>query len=119
MRILTRSLLCLTLGIVLMGAGCQNPNGGGVQDFGTITGRLLDARTGAPLSVSGVYISVGATVVSLVDSQGGFTIPHVPIGKQTVTVNAIGYETYSFQVNIVKNQNSDAGYIKLTSTLAQ
>jgi hypothetical protein len=116
-RIVTRSLLCLLTAVTLLGAGCQNPNGQGLQQFGAITGRLLDAQTNAPVTVSPVYISVGANVVSQVDNQGGFTIPHVPIGKQTVQVNAIGYQPASFEVNVLKDQTSDAGYIKLKPTL--
>lgn len=119
MRILTRTIFCLLSASMLAAAGCGNPNGQGVQDFGTITGRLLDDRTGAPLSVSPIYISVGANVVSQVDNQGGFTIQRVPIGKQTVQVNAIGYQPYSFEVNVVKDQTSDAGYVRLKSTFAQ
>jgi len=118
-RTLTRSLLCLLAVVTLLGAGCQNPNGQGLQDFGNITGRLLDDRSGNPVSVSPIYLSVGATVVSQVDNQGGFTIPHVPIGKQTVRVNAIGYAPSSFDVNVVKDQTSDVGYVRLTSTMAQ
>jgi hypothetical protein len=118
-RIVTRTLFCLLSASVLVAAGCSNPNGQGVQQFGTITGRLLDDRTGAPVTTSPIYISVGSNVVSQVDNQGGFTIPHVPIGKQTVQVNAIGYQPYSFEVNVVKDQTSDAGYVKLKSTLAQ
>jgi hypothetical protein len=118
-RIITRSLFCLLTALAVVDAGCQNPNGGGVQDFGTISGRLLDDRTGAPLSVSPIYISVGPAVVSQIDNQGGFKLSHVPVGKQTVNVNAIGYIPYSFEVNVVKNQDSDAGYVRLKSVLAQ
>ena len=107
------------LALTLLGAGCQNPNGGGVQDFGTITGRLIDDRTGQPVTVSPIYISVGAAVVSQTDNQGGFVLPHVPVGKQTVTISAIGYASNSFQVEVVKDQTSEAGYVKLVSTLAQ
>ncbi|MGH7659761.1 MAG: carboxypeptidase-like regulatory domain-containing protein [Vulcanimicrobiaceae bacterium] len=119
MRIVTRTLFCLLSASVLVAAGCGNPNGQGVQEFGTVTGRLLDDRSGEPLRVSPIYISVGSNVVSSVDNQGGFTIKHVPIGKQTIQVNAIGYQSYSFEVNVVKDQTSDAGYVKLKSTLAQ
>lgn len=119
MRIAIRSLLFLVAAAITIATGCSNPNGQGVQEFGTITGRLLDDSTGRPLSVSPIYISVGSNVVSQVDNQGGFTIAHVPIGKQTVNVNAIGYQTYSFEVNVVKDQTSDAGYVRLKTTLAQ
>jgi hypothetical protein len=119
LRILTRSLICALAVVTLLGAGCENPNGGGLQEFGSITGRLLDDRTGEPLSVSTVYISVGSVVVSQVDNKGGFVLPKVPVGKQTVNINAITYIPASFDVNVVKDQTSDAGYIRLKSTLAQ
>ena len=103
-----------------MGAGCgENPNGQGLQEFGSITGRLIDDRTGAPVTVSPIYISVGTTVVSQVDNQGGFSIQHIPVGHQTVSVSAIGYATLSFDVNVLKDQASDTGYVRLKSTLAQ
>jgi hypothetical protein len=115
-----RTLLCTLAVVTLLGAGCgENPNGQGLQEFGTISGRLVDDRTGNPIGVSPIYISVGSTVVSQVDNQGGFVIPHVPVGKQTVNVNAIGYAPTSFDVVVVKDQTSDAGYVKLVSTLAQ
>ncbi|MGA3036238.1 MAG: carboxypeptidase-like regulatory domain-containing protein [Vulcanimicrobiaceae bacterium] len=119
MRTLTRSLLCALAVVTLLGASCDNPNGQGLQEFGSISGRLLDDRTGEPLSVSPVYVSVGSTVVSQVDAKGGFTLPKVPVGKQTVNINAITYIPMSFDVNVVKDQTSDVGYIKLKSTLAQ
>ena len=119
MRILTRSLICALAFVTLVGSGCQNPNGQGLQQFGSITGRLIDDQTGEPLTVSKVYISVGSTVVSSVDAKGGFVIPKVPIGKQTVNVNALTYQPLSFDVNVVKDQTSDAGYIRMKSTLAQ
>ena len=119
MRTLTRALICALAIVTLLGSGCQNPNGGGLQEFGSITGRLLDDRTGEPLSVSPVYVSVGSVVVSQVDAKGGFTLPKVPIGKQTVNINAITYVPMSFDVNVVKDQTSDIGYIRLKSTLAQ
>ena len=119
MRTLSRSRLCILAAATLLGAGCSNPNGEGLQDFGNITGRLVDDRTGSAIAVSGIYISVGAVVVSQVDNQGGFTLQHVPIGKQTVTINAITYAQTSFDVNVVKDQTSDVGYIRLKSTQAQ
>ena len=119
MRTLSRSRLFVLAAATLLGAGCSNPNGEGLQDFGSITGRLVDDRTGAAISVSPIYLSVGAVVVSQVDNEGGFTIAHVPIGKQTVTVNALTYAPLSFDVNVVKDQTSDVGYIKLTSTQSQ
>jgi len=119
MRTLSRSRLCLLAAATLLGAGCSNPNGEGLQEFGSITGRLVDDQTGTAIAVSPIYISVGSVVVSQVDNQGGFTILHVPTGKQTVSVNALTYAPLSFDVNVVKDQISDAGYVRLKSTAAQ
>ena len=119
-RAVINSLLCVLAGVTLLGAGCgENPNGQGLQDFGSITGRLLDDRTGQPVSVSPMTVSVGSTVVSQVDNQGGFVIPRVPVGKQTVTVYAIGYLPQTVDVNVVKDQASDAGYIRMKSVSSQ
>ena len=57
--------------------------------------------------------------MSQVDNKGGFTIPRVPIGKQTVNISAITYAPMSVDVNVVKDQTSDVGYLRLKSTLAQ
>jgi len=115
-----RSLLCLLGVVTLLGAGCgENPNGQGVQDFGSITGRLIDDRTGGPVTVSPITISVGSTPVTQVDNQGGFVLNHVPVGRQTININAIGYAPITVDVNVVKGQTSDAGYVRLKSTLAQ
>ena len=115
-----RSLICLLAVVTLMGAGCgENPNGQGLQEFGSITGRLIDDRTGNPITVSPITISVGSTPVTQVDNQGGFVLNHVPVGRQTVSINAIGYAPLTVDVNVVKGQASDAGYVRLKSTLAQ
>lgn len=119
MRTLTRSLLCALAMVTLLGAGCENPNGQGLQEFGSITGRLLDDQTGQPITVSQTYVSVGSVVVTSVDAKGGFTLGKVPVGKQTVNINALTYRTMSIDVNVVKDQTSDVGYIRLKSTLAQ
>lgn len=119
-RAVINSFLCVLAAVTLLGAGCgENPNGQGLQDFGSITGRLIDDRTGQPVSVSPMTVSVGSTVVSQLDNQGGFVLPRVPAGKQTITVYAIGYLPQTLDVNVLKNQASDAGYIRMKSVSAQ
>lgn len=57
---------------------------------GTVTGQVLDDRTG--LVLPGAYVSVQAsprTVVS--DRNGRFTLVNAPVGSQTVVVRYIGY----------------------------
>ena len=93
------------LGLFAVLAACApNPNGLGVTDTGTITGRLLDARTQQP--INSATISVGAQAVRLSASDaGGFTLT-VPIGTQTVDINAIGYVPAHLRVVVHKGQPS-------------
>ena len=108
-----RSLIALLL---LCLVGCANPNGQGLQDFGTITGRLIDDKSGAPISVSPIYLTVGGRSFSNVDNQGGFVLNPVPIGQQIVTVTAIGYQTATTTINVLKNETSPAGDVRLRAS---
>jgi hypothetical protein len=65
---------------------CANPNAIGVQDYGTIVGRVYDARTDQPLN--DVIVSVGSLTTGHTGPDGSFTLTQVPAGTQTVTVYA-------------------------------
>jgi hypothetical protein len=72
--------------------------------MGTITGRLVDAKTQQPISTA--TVSSGAQAVRLSPSDnGGFTL-NVPIGTQPVDINAIGYQAAHLRVVVHKNQSS-------------
>ena len=97
---LTRLMLFLSLPAV---AGCVNPNAIGVQDTGTITGRVVDAVT--QNGIENAIVSVG-TVTGRTQPGGAFTIL-VPIGQQSVVVSATGYQSLTGPtVNVVKNETS-------------
>jgi hypothetical protein len=88
----------------LLAACAPNPNGQGVTDTGTITGRLLDAKTQQP--INSATVSSGAQAIRLSASDaGGFTLT-VPIGTQPVDINAIGYVPAHLRVVVHKNQPS-------------
>lgn len=98
--------------ILAQGGGCGNGIVG-VQDYGLITGRVLDATTNKP--ISGALVSVGSLYTATTDTQGAFTIPHVPIGLQAVTARSPGYETAtSDDATIVKDATASVGYIRLS-----
>ena len=106
------SVLCLLAAgsVAFLGAsGCDNPNGAGVTDTGSITGRLVDARTQQPIST--VTIAVGASLVRRLSAadQGGFTLTDVPTGTQRVHITAIGYDPVDIPVVVRKGQSSDIG----------
>jgi hypothetical protein len=103
------------LGLVLlltMGDSCNN-NVVGVQDYGSVTGRVLDATTNRP--IADAIVSIGSLFVSTADAQGGFTIPHVPIGLQQITARMPGFTTVSIQIRVKKDQTAQAGYLRIVS----
>jgi hypothetical protein len=101
--------------MALLAAGCSpNPNGGGVTDTGQVVGRVLDQKTQQPVDTA--TIQVGVQVVRLSPSdKGGFSLQRVPIGSQPVLIASPGYASYSTQVVVRKDQQSDLGLIGLAS----
>ena len=103
-------------GVLLLGAnggGCSgDPNHIGVQDYGGVTGRVIDANTNKP--IGNALVSVGATVTANTDAQGAFTLTHVPAGTQEVDASAPGYTTGSLQAKVKKDETTQLDYIKLT-----
>ncbi|HEY9086072.1 MAG TPA: carboxypeptidase regulatory-like domain-containing protein [Candidatus Tyrphobacter sp.] len=100
--------------LVLLGAnggGCSQPNVVGVQDYGSVTGRVLDATSNLP--IPNALVSVGSLFTASTDGRGGFVMTRVPIGQQTVTVRAAGYTTVTTNVAIVKDQAASIGYARL------
>ena len=81
-------LLVAVLAATLGDKGCD-PNYIGVQEYGAITGRIIDAKSNGP--ISNALISVGSLYVTRSDPKGAFTLPKVPIGTQQVVITATGY----------------------------
>jgi hypothetical protein len=99
-----------------LGDGCSStPNVVGVQDYGSVTGRVLDAMTNKP--IPSALVSVGSLYTAQADARGGFVVTVVPVGDQTVTARSPGYETASTDVVIKKSGSVDAGYIRLVPTI--
>lgn len=101
------------LGLVLlltMGDSCNN-NVVGVQDYGSVTGRVLDATTNRP--IADAIVSVGSLFVSTADAQGAFTIPRVPVGLQQLTARMPGFTTVTVQVRVKKDTTAQAGYLRI------
>jgi hypothetical protein len=102
------------LGMLLLfalGDGCSPPpNVVGVQDFGRVTGRVLDAMTNRP--IPNALLSVGSLYTSRADANGAFTLRAVA-GDQTVTARAPGYTTSTADTTIGKDATVSIGYIRL------
>jgi hypothetical protein len=104
------------LGLILLllganGGGCSNPNAIGVQDYGTVTGRVLDATNNRP--ISNALVSIGSLYVTYTDAQGGFALTTIPIGTQTVTATAPGFTRATSEAHVAKNRTASAGYLRI------
>ncbi|MDE2482818.1 MAG: carboxypeptidase regulatory-like domain-containing protein [bacterium] len=103
----------LVLGLVMLlalGDSCSN-NVVGVQDYGSVTGRILDATTNRP--IANALVSVGSLYTGSADPQGAFTLQNIPIGRQIVTARMPGYTTDSHQILVRKDRVAAAGYLRL------
>jgi hypothetical protein len=102
------------LGMILLfalGDGCSPPaNVVGVQDYGQVTGRVLDAMTNRP--IANALVSVGSLYTARADVKGAFMLRAVA-GDQTVTARAAGYTTSSADTTIPKDATVSIGYIRL------
>jgi hypothetical protein len=111
-----RSAFAIGLGICVLAACAPNPNGMGVADYGTVTGRVVDTDSLQP--IPGATISIGNIVsITAAIDQGGFILRNVPVGTQTLTISAIGWKSYKAPIKVTKNQPADAGVIGLPSAL--
>lgn len=105
----------LVLGMIVLfslGDGCS-PQAGvvGVQDYGLVTGRVLDAMTNRP--IPGALVSVGSLYTAAADARGAFLLTKVPAGDQTVTARAPGYSTAGGDVTVLKDRTESVGYVRL------
>jgi hypothetical protein len=82
----------------------------GVQDFGRVAGRVLDATTNRP--IPNALLSVGSLYATRADVNGGFVLRAVT-GDQTVTARAAGYTTATADTTISKDSTVSIGYIRL------
>jgi Carboxypeptidase regulatory-like domain len=94
-----------------LGDACSPPpNVVGVQDYGRVAGRVLDATTNRP--IPNALVSVGSLFTARADVNGGFVLRAVT-GDQTVTARAAGYTTATADTTIPKDSTVSIGYIRL------
>jgi hypothetical protein len=105
-----RKLVLGLVALLAMGDSCNN-GVVGVQDYGSVTGRVLDATTNRPIAAA--IISVGSLYTASADGYGAFTLDHIPVGLQTVTARMPGFTTVSTQIRIKKDATSSLGYLRI------
>ncbi|HZZ66023.1 MAG TPA: carboxypeptidase-like regulatory domain-containing protein [Candidatus Baltobacteraceae bacterium] len=104
--------LVLLLSLGAQGGGCGgNPNAVGVQQYGTIVGRILDATNNRP--VPNVLVSVGSLYTTYSDPTGAFQLKNIPIGRQELAANAPGYAVNTMQARVRENETTSVGYFRI------
>jgi len=73
------------------------------QQTGTVTGTVLDARTGAPLAGTEVTVE-GTRLGAVTNAQGLYRIDGVAAGQQRVSVIRLGYGTVTQDVTVAAGQ---------------
>jgi TonB-linked SusC/RagA family outer membrane protein len=92
------------------------PTAANAQSGGTITGRVVDSRTGAPLTDATVLVA-GTTLRVVTNAQGEYRIGNVPTGSQSVTASRIGYAGGTQRVSVAAGQAVTANFSLNTSAV--
>jgi len=116
--IATRGAFAAALVVLALGACAPNPNGMGVADFGSVDGNVVDSQSNQP--IGGATIAVGNVVaLTSIGSNGYFLLQNVPVGTQTITIHAIGWQPYTATISVVKNDYTHLNNILMVSSISQ
>ncbi|MTI22309.1 TonB-dependent receptor [Fulvivirga sp. RKSG066] len=97
----------------------QRPGGYGKSPgiTGKISGQLVDSNTQEPLPYASVVVTKEEKQINgtITQDDGSFKITNIPIGKYTVLISFVGYETISRSVELTpKNPDVNLERIELT-----
>lgn len=70
---------------------------------GSIKGKVFDKTTSEDLFGANILVK-GTSLGSASDMEGNYIIRNIPVGKYTIEISYIGYNTQSLEVNIVENK---------------
>ncbi len=73
------------------------------QKTGTVRGVIYTKKTGEPAMFINVKVK-GTTLGGTSDVNGLFSIPKVPVGKQVLTISAVGFKELTKEVEIKANR---------------
>jgi TonB-dependent SusC/RagA subfamily outer membrane receptor len=85
-------------------AGAQQP-----AAAGTITGRVTEQGSGAPLAAAQVFV-VGSTRGAITAENGSYRIPGVPSGSVEVRVRRLGFAAQTRTVTVTPNGTATADF---------
>lgn len=81
--------------VVLLGASLY-------AQTGTIRGFIYNEKTGEPIIFTNVYLK-GTTIGAATDVNGFYSISKIPVGKYTLMVTSLGFDTIQTSVDVKKN----------------
>lgn len=84
----------------------------GVAQYGTLNGRITDAKTLKGLPFASIYIN-NTTIGTTSFEDGEYFLRKIPPGTHELIISYIGYQTYRTKVSIGANENITIS-IKLT-----
>ena len=81
----------------------------GAQQGGTVTGRVLDSRSGQPVAAAQVFISA-LDVGGLTQQNGRYLLQNIPAGTHTLSVTRIGFRTSEAQISVGGGQTVEQNF---------
>jgi TonB-dependent starch-binding outer membrane protein SusC len=89
----------------LMAAALLTPRVASAQTA-TVTGRVVDAQSGAPVTSAQVMV-VGSSIGTAVDNDGRFRLTGVPVSARQIRVRGIGYQPNTTSLNLMSGGTVD------------
>ncbi|HMG00252.1 MAG TPA: TonB-dependent receptor plug domain-containing protein, partial [Gemmatimonadaceae bacterium] len=77
-----------------------------VAQTGTVTGRVVDSRSGVPITTAQITIA-GTSLGAAVDADGRFRIVNVPQGAHEVRARSIGYQPATAAVSVAADGSAN------------
>ncbi len=74
--------------------------------YGSFSGKITDAKTGAPLAAASIYIA-DLKLGTSTDAAGSFMIKNIPPGIHLIEISHIGYTTIVESIDVVNNVSKD------------
>ena len=79
------------------------------ETTGSISGRVIDERTGEPLAATNVFIK-GTTIGAATAPDGSFLIKNVPPGTYQLVASYLGFHTQGAEVNVVVGEVASVNF---------
>lgn len=77
-----------------------------IAQTGTLSGRVTDARNGAPVTTAQITIT-GTSLGAVVDAEGRFRVVGVPPGRHEVRARSIGYQPAIAAFSVAADGSAD------------